>query len=265
MSEAQLAGTFTNVILQPVRKTNQEIVDDAAETDGCVECTTSHTGATLRVPYNITTLLDFAIPSNIETLLTGFGQQSDNERLDGIKKFVSLGGDVNAQNGILVLAARQMPSAFMTLLFVRGARIADSNGKLFTGNPGSVFGNMTSEACIRVVLMHLYNEENRHYYNGVYADLLNFARIDRFTTLTDLTDYEIPAVVHVITECFKVSPDETLKYVPTCVTVRAILLVDHDIEYPGDTFGAAVKSLCQQHTAIRLARLDKIDSILSSL
>ena len=212
----------------------QETVDDASKNVGPLYETRE--GVPVRIPFSMLYLIEYAIPSDKTTLVTGFGEQPIETRLKALERFIALGGTIS---GDMVLAARKSPTKIFAFLLENGGRICDSNGKLLK-NDGSVFNNaITTPENMCVVLEHI------HKHTSVYSGLENGTE-SVFTQIADPACSRLPivasitckdtsvvaALVYILLECHKIAPELTVKFAPTSPSVRAILLVDHNIAYP---------------------------------
>ena len=261
---------------------DQELVDNTA-TDGCMEFET-HNGVNIRIPCNILQCVDYAFPTKIINLLTGFGTQTVDDRITAIEKFVKSGGDVNRENGVMLLTALGMTSDrsedLVACLMENGARVYDKQNLYLLPHQSTTRSAMNVDTTVpkhRVALLkHVMTP-------GLYPSLINDigehngnVRLQVFAEITD-TDPEVEELlVSLISKCFSISRPHTTRnvFIPKNIRVQTRLLFEHGILYnvtPDIT--NAVHSAFLEHTAKitlldqsvqqKLDRLEKIDAILA--
>lgn len=243
---------------------DQEFVDEASK-HGDVLYETRE-GVHVRIPASMLDLIEFAIPSDIKTLVTGFGAQPIETRLKTLERFIALGGNINGDNGAMLLAARKGPARIFAFLLEHGASIYHKGTLLLDSNGGSVLNSATCTDNRKILIEHIHANAQR--YPNLFNHWMesNTNRFQRFILLNELSDAGIAALVYIISQCFAVSREKALQFKPVNVTVQALLLIDHGIVYADSgTCALAVHEIHTARNAPRLARLAQIDNILHSL
>ena len=275
----------------------QALVDDAAthggilfvtrrSDDHSLNYTRSDPPVSVRIPHDILDILSHGMPTKIEALLTGFGTQTTERRILALSMFITLGGDVNTQGGILLLTALEGPTEIVDFLFANGARIYNNDDELYL-TPiietsavmryrSALNSSFTKQANRESLIKHIASAN----YKNLVTDLLDpeYPRLHVFTNASSLSAGAVNVVADILSQCYIKNREITLKYRPTSTQLEVQLVMDYGILY--GTSGTYVSDLQKslydatcarraytKHTendnGKKLARLAKIDSILS--
>ena len=273
----------------------QEIIDDAAKNNGCVEYTIETSGplTVCSVPFNIVALVNMhsAYPTQIATVISGFGKQTPEDRITVLRKYVSEGGDVNGDNGILLLTAASGDNTIFKALFDMGARICDANGQLFSVTQNGVHPSIFSETVttstenVLQLLHHLATTDYRHAMPAI-IDYNRAFRLDMFCKITEMPETSVEDYIIFILKCVTYQPDllSNVRRTSQCPEVNAALIIRYGIANSVLPAGLAkciqiehfrkarrdaeVQEQREKHDAEvqeKLARLEKIEVILASV
>jgi len=251
----------------------QDIIEDAAK-DGCVEYTMENCAVSVhRIFCNIRELIDIhgVFPLRIGRLVTGFGTQTPADRIAVIKKFVSEGGDVNADGGSMLLCAMGSHNDILVALFDMGARVCSDDGKLFACG-GSVFNDRYNGFTENVLtlLKHFAHTDYTH----AMADITSSgARHKMFEGLTKMPDASVNDYIIFIQKYLVVEPDMFTykRHSPKCPAVIAALMMRCGISInSSEEFTKCVQAEHARRTQLdadtqeKLARLEKIEAVLKT-
>ena len=259
---------------------DQQLVNDAAS-DGHL-CFAIN-GARVRVPYNILDVISRGFPDKIETLITGFGTQTTAHRIAALQKFIASGGDINRDNGILILTALNDKTDIVEFLFANGARIYNKDtDRLYIadtkkGHKRTAFSNIYTLPENRIVLFkHVFEMFSA----GVYPRLIH-SIIDntsnRLQVFSTIPAENMPAdtaenIAHLVSLCYAAAPEYTLKYIPVSTELRVRLILDYGIMYDNPTPNMRARLYAEQTkrraadavNKDRLVRLKEIQTIMRS-